>query len=62
MSSFLINMRRKLFWHVSICLILFLAVSCVVNPVTGNRELAFMSESQEISIGAEFNRIRVLVS
>tara|TARA_B100001123_G_scaffold438745_1_gene574202 strand:+ start:29247 stop:30680 length:1434 start_codon:yes stop_codon:yes gene_type:complete len=28
-------------------------VSCAVNPVTGNRELAFMSEFQEISIGAE---------
>lgn len=34
-----------------ICLV-FLS-GCAVNPVTGDRELAFISESQEITIGAE---------
>jgi predicted Zn-dependent protease len=34
-----------------ICLV-FLS-GCAVNPVTGDRELTFISESQEIAIGAE---------
>jgi hypothetical protein len=32
--------------------LLFLS-GCAVNPVTGDRELAFISESQEIVIGAK---------
>lgn len=32
------------------------AVACATNPVTGKRELSFMSESQEISIGQELDR------
>jgi predicted Zn-dependent protease len=37
--------RRSLLWS-SICL-----AACAINPVTGERELMLMSESQEISIG-----------
>ncbi|MDA1299436.1 MAG: M48 family metalloprotease [Proteobacteria bacterium] len=32
---------------------ILLASGCAVNPVTGKNELAFISESQEIAIGAE---------
>jgi predicted Zn-dependent protease len=34
-------------------LLLALAAACATNPVTGRRELSFMSEAQEISIAAE---------
>jgi len=34
-------------------LLLLLLAACAVNPVTGERELALISESQEISMGAE---------
>lgn len=37
-------------------LLLATAVACATNPVTGKRELSFMSESQEISIGQELDR------
>lgn len=33
--------------------LLVVAVSCAVNPVTGKKELSFMSEGQELSIGKE---------
>jgi len=41
---------RKIFLYI-ICLVFL--IGCAVNPVTGDRELAFISESQEIAIGAE---------
>jgi len=45
------NRRRKqISCHFTIALLL-LAASCVKNPVTGGRQLALISESQEISIG-----------
>jgi predicted Zn-dependent protease len=34
-------------------LILFFASGCAVNPVTGKKELMFMSEAQEIALGKE---------
>ncbi len=34
-------------------LVLAFATACATNPVTGRRELSFMSEAQEISIGQE---------
>ena len=34
-------------------LVLFLVVGCVVNPVSGKKQLAFMSEADEIALGAE---------
>ena len=34
-------------------LLLGLVAACATNPVTGRRELAFMSEAQEISIAQE---------
>ena len=33
--------------------VVLLVSACATNPVTGNREFAFMSESQEIAIGRE---------
>ena len=35
--------------------ILFLAVSCAVNPVTGKKQLMFMSVAQEVQLGAEYD-------
>jgi predicted Zn-dependent protease len=32
---------------------LFLILSCAVNPVTGQKQISFMSEAQEIAIGKE---------
>lgn len=48
-----------------LCLCLFLLVGCAKNPVTGKRQLALISEAQEIEIGkashpevlAEFGRV-----
>ncbi len=37
----------------AIVLVFSLIVSCAVNPVTGKRELMFVSESQEVRIGRE---------
>ena len=32
-----------------------LMTACATNPVTGKRELSFMSEEQEISVGREMD-------
>jgi len=32
-----------------------LAVACATNPVTGKREISFMSEAQEIQVGRELD-------
>ncbi len=34
---------------------LLLIISCAVNPVTGKRQLVFMSEAQEIALGAQYD-------
>ena len=34
---------------------LFLVQSCQVNPVTGKRQLAFMSEEKEIALGKSYD-------
>jgi len=44
-------MRRK--GAVFLLIILFAALSCAVNPVTGKKELSLISESQEIALGKE---------
>jgi predicted Zn-dependent protease len=36
-------------------IILLMISSCAVNPVTGRRQLMFMSEKQEVRIGAEYD-------
>jgi predicted Zn-dependent protease len=36
-----------------VCLFVMLSVSCAVNPVTGERELSFYSEQDEIALGRE---------
>lgn len=45
-------MKTKYHLLFYVFVVLFLA-SCARNPVTGNRELSFMSESQEKALGAE---------
>ena len=40
-------------WKRLLIAVVFLVSACATNPVTGNREFAFMSESQEIAIGRE---------
>ena len=37
----------------AVVLIVGLAVSCAVNPVTGKRQLSFISEQGEIEMGKE---------
>lgn len=38
------------------CAALGLAAACSVNPVTGRRELSFISEAQEIQMGREYDQ------
>ncbi len=49
----------KIFKNISIGFLLFALVfivpSCAVNPVTGQRQLMFMTEEQEISLGAQYH-------
>ena len=40
---------------VSILFVVYLAVSCAVNPVTGKRQLMLMSEEQEIQLGNSYD-------
>lgn len=39
--------------HFALFVLAFLLASCAVNPVTGDRQLALVSEGQEIQIGRE---------
>ena len=45
----------------TLCVLLFTASlvllipSCAVNPVTGQKQLMFMSEAQEIALGAQYD-------
>ncbi len=36
-------------------LLVILVISCAVNPVTGKKQLMFMSESQEIEMGRQYD-------
>ena len=46
--------RPLLRWAASLLLPLALVIAaCAVNPATGERQLSFMSESQEIELGRE---------
>jgi predicted Zn-dependent protease len=38
-----------------LALIAALTVACAINPVTGRRELSFMSEAQEVQVGRELD-------
>ena len=53
-------MNKKNF--ILILFIIFIFQNCAVNPVTGKKELSFMSESQEISIGAEYYPVYTQIS
>ena len=44
--------RSRLLWGAGLCIAAVLT-GCAVNPVTGERELGFVSEGQELSIGQE---------
>lgn len=48
----LFNLLKKLLPGISI---IFLAVSCAVNPVTGKKQIMFMSTAQEVQLGAEYD-------
>ncbi len=41
--------------HIWLLFFLMMADSCAVNPVTGKKQLMFMSEDQEIALGIEAN-------
>ena len=36
--------------------VLFSALSCAVNPLTGKKELSLISENQEIALGKQLER------
>jgi len=38
-----------------LCLIICIAVSCAVNPVTGKKQLMLISEAQEVQMGAQYD-------
>ncbi len=40
-------------WVLAVCLLVLLAQSCAVNPVTGKRELMLYSEQDEIAMGQQ---------
>ena len=47
-------MRQGLFSRIAICAVLALAAAgCVVNPVTGERELALVTAQQEVALGEQ---------
>jgi len=46
----------------AVVLILFFAIGCAVNPVTGKKQFTLISESQEVSIGDEQYPIMTQVS
>ncbi|MBC8233213.1 M48 family metalloprotease [bacterium] len=46
----------------AVILILFFAIGCAVNPVTGKKQFTLISESQEVSIGDEQYPIMTQVS
>lgn len=46
-------MKKTSFLFICCLVLCLLAVSCAVNPVTGQRELMLVSEAQEISLGKE---------
>lgn len=49
-------MKRNLYFAMILILgISFLIPSCAVNPVTGKKQLMFMSESQEIQLGRDYD-------
>ncbi|MDP4223496.1 MAG: M48 family metalloprotease [Bacteroidota bacterium] len=39
----------------SVCAVVLLVISCVVNPVTGKKQIMLMSEAQEIELGASYD-------
>lgn len=47
-------MKYRILAILSVILVSFIVIQCAVNPVTGKKELMFVSESQEIAMGKEF--------
>lgn len=52
MKPILALLRRPSFW---VLLFVSFSESCAVNPVTGKKQVMFMSEDQEIALGVESN-------
>ncbi len=49
------SFKKTIVYLLGICLAITLPESCAVNPVTGKRELSFMSEAQEIALGTQYD-------
>ncbi|MDP2286380.1 MAG: peptidase M48, partial [Pseudohongiella sp.] len=47
------NILRRFVRVIRVPVVAILLLTCSVNPVTGDRELAFISEREEISIGSQ---------
>ena len=45
--------NQRPLWILTVCLLVLLAQSCAVNPVTGKRELMLYSEQDEIAMGQQ---------
>ncbi|MDD3845160.1 MAG: M48 family metalloprotease [Syntrophorhabdaceae bacterium] len=45
--------RRSLFYILLLAVLVLAAAGCAINPVTGEQELMFVSEEQEIQLGKE---------
>jgi len=46
---------KNIFTGILLFTLIVLVPSCAVNPVTGKRQLMFMTEEQEISLGAQYH-------
>lgn len=42
-------------WKAGLVVLSLLVMACAINPVTGNRQLSLISESQEIAMGQEYD-------
>ncbi|MRR19119.1 peptidase M48 [bacterium] len=49
------NTKRILLNAVAISAAILMVVACAVNPVTGKRQLMFMSEAQEVALGVSYD-------
>lgn len=47
------NMKKTNTYIILVIVSFFVVLSCAVNPITGKKEVSFMSESQEIALGKQ---------
>ena len=46
---------KSIFSILLIASLIFLVPSCAINPVTGKKQIMFVSEEQEIAMGAQYH-------